>query len=116
MNTAPATVTETATILVNELGTRTGLAHDVLTVEDYGNVWNILVPRFDGNWILTEDSILCWYPGGTWSEDGSEPEFETQIDCTTPRYLAEAAADIITAPADQRAYVAAINGPNLVQG
>jgi hypothetical protein len=112
LTTAPATLIETGEILH-------ALLRDSWRIDQFhaiqlgGNTWALVSRLADGHWVLTEDSTLSWYPGETFTEDGSEPELEAQIDATTPRHLAEAAHNIITAPADQRAYVAAVEGPNV---
>jgi hypothetical protein len=77
-----------------------------------GTEWTLVADVTDGTWTLTADSNLAWYPGDTFDDEGSEPEFEAQIDCTTPEHIAAAAHNIITAPAHLRAYVAAVEGPN----
>lgn len=76
--------------------------------------WALVATYSDGHWVLTADSVLSWYPGDSFVDD-SGPGFTTVIDATTPQYVAEAAHDIMTAPADQRAYIAAVNGPNVPQ-
>jgi hypothetical protein len=106
--TAPRNLIITSHILEGDFG------QDFAPEHMGGNWWVLVSERGDGVWVLSTDQILSWYPGETWTEDGSEPEFSTEIDASQPRYIAEAVADIVNAPADQRAYVAAINGPNLI--
>lgn len=107
--TAPRDLIITSHILEGDFG------QDFAPEHMGGNWWVLVSERGDGTWVLNTDHILSWYPGETWNEDGSEPEFSTEIDATQPRYIAEAVHDITTATADQRAYVAAINAPNQVE-
>lgn len=112
ITTAPADLTATQELL--EALMRDSMRIDTFTPTDMGgNFWALVSRYSDGTWVLNEDWILTWYPGGTFDEDGYEADFSVQIDATTPRHIAAAAHNIITAPADQRAYVAAVEGPNV---
>lgn len=43
--------------------------------------WSVLVSETtDGTWVINDDFGICWYPGKTWHEDGSEPTRENYFD------------------------------------
>jgi hypothetical protein len=73
-----------------------------------GNTWVLVQYRADGVWVLGEDASLCWYANGGWDK-GAEADFETEIDATAPRDIADATASIISAPTtDERDYRASV--------
>jgi hypothetical protein len=100
--------------LLEERLTVAGQVHETHLIEQHG-IGYLVSRRDNGTWVLSDESILRWYDADNWTDAGGHA-FETLIDATTPRYVADSAADIILAPADQRAYIAAVNGTNLVQG
>jgi hypothetical protein len=110
--TAPRDLIATQELL--EALMRDSMRIDTFTPTDMGgNFWALVSRYSDGTWVLNEDWVLTWYPGDTFGEDGYEADFSTQIDATTPRHIAAATHAIITAPLDQRAYVASVEGPNV---
>lgn len=110
MNTAPVKMAIVQELLEESLATA-GQIHETHRVEMFG-VEFLVSRRDNGTWVLSDDSVLRWFDGEDWIGSG-EADFSAQIDATTPRHIAAAAHNIITAPADQRAYVAAVEGPNV---
>lgn len=114
---APATLIHVHQILGDRLAA-SGHSLDFVAENQGGEFFALIARTTEGIWVLNEDWVLCFYSGDAYdtSEDSVEPEIECIIDATAPLHIAEAAHSIITAPADQRAYAASVEGPNLVQG